>query len=161
MRERVESPDLERWLRANATRFTVQFVGVEDQTSGKQLIQQMRRSGGLTIRPLKADKDKVSRALPYAQAVATGQIQIPAQASWASDWMEEHNPFPYGTHDDMVDAGSYGWRVAIDMPHHDVPERFIQDTTLEGKIKRHQERLDRQDQAKTRRRPLISGRLGR
>lgn len=161
VRQRVESPELEAWLRQHSARHNVKFVGIEDQTSGKQLIQQIQRRGGLTIRPLKADKDKVSRALPYAQAVALGQVLIPAQAPWASDWLEEHTPFPYGTHDDMVDSGSYGWRVAADMPHAEVTERHIVDMSLEGKVHRHLARLDAKDKGANRRKPLISGRLGR
>jgi predicted phage terminase large subunit-like protein len=161
MRERVESPELESWLRRCAARHAVKFVGIEDQTSGKALIQQIQRHGGLTIRPLKADKDKIARALPYAQAVGNGQVLLPTVGSWVSEWMEEHSPFPYGKHDDMVDAGAYAWRVCQDMPHHDVEERFAVDTSLEARIQRQHEALDAKAERKNRPRHGLSGRLGR
>jgi len=164
VRARVESPELECWLRTNAAAYGCRFVGVEDVTSGKQLIQQVIRSGGVTIRPLKADKDKVSRALPYAQAVGQGKVLLPKGEEWVMPWIEEHSTFPFGTHDDMVDTGGYAWRVVMDMPHMPNEDRHRVDTTAEGKIRRMHEKMDLEEKTRrkhSRRPSLMSGRLGK
>jgi predicted phage terminase large subunit-like protein len=117
-REKIEGPGLPDWLVANSQRWNPVFIGVEDAGSGKQFLQEMRKDNrGLAIRALPADKDKVSRAYPYAFQTVGGTYMLPAEAEWVSEFTEEHSLFPgAGKHDDQVDAGAYAHVVAKDLP---------------------------------------------
>jgi phage terminase large subunit-like protein len=42
-----------------------------------------------------------------------GRVWLPANAHWAGDFVAEHAAFPNGSHDDMVDTGSFAVRVAV------------------------------------------------
>jgi predicted phage terminase large subunit-like protein len=70
-------------------------------------------NAGLHITPVDAEGDKFSRALPYSARVSSGRVWLPANAHWAGDFVAEHAAFPNGSHDDMVDVGSYATRVAV------------------------------------------------
>jgi len=120
----------------------------------------MVRKGGMTVRPLAADTDKVARAIPYGQAVKNGQVWIPKHASWLYTWTQEHANFPRATtHDDQVDTGGYAWLVALTLPS---IKRAMDDDpqTTEGKIERY---VDKRQRARFRsqNRGGLSGRLGR
>lgn len=162
-RVRVSSPDLADWLAVQTKKWNPGFVGVEDVTSGKILLQELQRKTNIPLRFLKAERDKVARALSYGQAAANGLILIPGRGSWVAQWMEEHSAFPNGTHDDMVDAGAYGWHVARDMPGIERENRYAEyDGSLEGRVKDMHKRMDRNAKRKNRgRRNIMSGRLGR
>ena len=162
-RVRVESPDLSGWVQTLTQRWDPIYVGVEDVTSGKALLQEMQRTTKIPFRFLKADRDKVSRALAYGQAAANGLILIPQRGDWVSQWMEEHSAFPNGIHDDMVDAGAYGWHIAKDMPSIEREDRYAQwDNSAEGRVKRHEAKMDKDGVRKNkRRRNGFNGQLGR
>jgi predicted phage terminase large subunit-like protein len=72
-----------------------------------------KESAEASIRRFKAFgafADKVTgakevRAEPYAAQVQGGQVSIKA-AEWNRDFLDEHEQFPVGTHDDQVDAAS-------------------------------------------------------
>lgn len=162
-RVRVNSPDLSEWVQTCTKRWNPVYVGVEDVTSGKALLQEMQRTTKIPFRFLKPDRDKVSRALAYGQAASNGLILIPNQGGWVSQWMEEHSSFPNGTHDDMVDAGAYGWNIAKDMPSIERQSRYAQyDGSMEGRRKRLEEKMDREAVRKNKgRRRGWQGRLGR
>lgn len=160
-RDRVESADHETWLRAcYVSHDNTLFVGIENKTFGQTLVQTMVRKGGMTVRPLAADTDKVARAIPYGQAVKNGQVWIPKHASWLYTWTQEHANFPRATtHDDQVDTGGYAWLVALTLPS---IKRAMDDDpqTTEGKIERY---VDKRQRARFRsqNRGGLSGRLGR
>ena len=157
VRERVTVDKHEEWLRACYSRWpSTAFVGIEDKTFGKGLLQQMVRSGGMTVRPLKADKDKVARAMPYGQAAANGQIFFPQNHPKMHEWTSEHAPFPNGTHDDMVDTGGYAWAIASKMPHLTVKQNTAPATT-EEKLERYIEKREKS----RKRRSTLYGTLGR
>lgn len=162
-RQRVTSPDLSEWLQVNTRKWDPAFVGVEDATSGKQLLQEMQRSTNIPFRYLKPDRDKIVRALSYGQAASNGLIMIPERGDWVATFREEHTAFPHGKHDDMVDAGAYGWNVAYKMPQMERENRYATfDGTAEGRVSRMNEKLDKQEERKTRRgRSPLAGRLGR
>lgn len=66
------------------------------------------------ITPVYPDKDKRSRAVPWAGAMARGDVFWPAGADWLEDTIKQHTKFPNGKdgsryiedHDDIVDTGS-------------------------------------------------------
>lgn len=163
-RERVESVALADFLRTLWRKWEPSFVGIEDVTSGKQLIQELRAQTEIVYRPLQPDRDKVARALGYAQAARLGLYKLPTSGGWVAEYREEHSLFPdAGKHDDMVDTGAYAHWVIQRLPKLTQDDsRYIVDTTAEGRVKRYQEKLDRQATAKSksRRGSRMRGRLG-
>ena len=67
----------------------------------------MAVKAGLPIKPLKPDKDKLSRGLAIAARMECGNIFFKRNALWLSDFEFELLSFPNGRNDDQVDAFSY------------------------------------------------------
>ena len=97
----------------------------------------------LTLVPLKADKDKISRAVPYAEAVRAGKVWFPDAAPWIVTWENEHMRFPNVKHDDQVDTGAYAWAKSRDYINHTpvTPEPEV--ITASDKAWEHLRSLDR------------------
>jgi phage terminase large subunit-like protein len=74
-------------------------------TGGRRRPQASR--DGLPIRELRADRDKISRALTAAARLEAGHVCWPKDAPWLSDWEAELLAFPNGWHDDQADCFAY------------------------------------------------------
>jgi predicted phage terminase large subunit-like protein len=105
-RERLEGPEILRSIERMYRTHHAQYVGIED-VAAQALVLQAARQAGLTVRALKADKDKLSRAIPATVRMEAGQIYFPDGAVWLGEMEHELLSFPRGTHDDMVDVLSY------------------------------------------------------
>lgn len=96
-----------RWLS------TYDTVFIESRMFGTTLVYSLGRSG-VPVEELKADADKLTRAIPYAKLVRQHRVWLPADAPWLDEWLDEHEDFPNpNEHDDQVDVGAYAARVAI------------------------------------------------
>jgi len=62
---------------------------------------------------LKAETDKLTRALPASAWCSGGRVWLPAGAWWTKVWVDEHAGFPNAAHDDQVDTLSYAVRVSV------------------------------------------------
>jgi len=79
------------------------------ERAGFQLaLIQFAKRDGLPVKELKADKDKVSRAMPLAARMEAGDIFLRQGAPWLVEVERELMSFPVGQHDDIVDALGYG-----------------------------------------------------
>jgi len=110
IREKLESPELKikaialynKWKSRNLA--PVRYFYVEDKVSGTGLIQEMHRRGGIPIKPIKRNKDKMTRAQDSVGQIEAGNVLLPEDADFLSDFLEEHSNFPNGEHDDQVDC---------------------------------------------------------
>jgi predicted phage terminase large subunit-like protein len=75
---------------------------VEDKASGTGLIQALRRES-IPIIPVQRNKDKLSRGYDAAPFIESGNVLLPQDASWLSDFLTEASTFPGGAHDDQLD----------------------------------------------------------
>lgn len=83
------------------------YIAVEKATRQMSIIQEAERTG-LPIRVVRAEKDKVSRALPATARMERGQVWFPRAATpWYADIEQELLAFPAGRHDDFVDTLAY------------------------------------------------------
>ena len=63
---------------------------------------------GYRVLEMKADKDKITKALPLSAKMESGNVLMKAEAPWLPSLERELLAFPLGSHDDMVDALALG-----------------------------------------------------
>ena len=107
IRGKWEAPDLlvharAFWLKHQAGKSPIRSMMVEDKVSGTGLIQSLRREG-VPVIPVQRSKDKISRAHDAAPFIESGNVLLPIDAPWLSDFLSEAETFPGGSHDDQLD----------------------------------------------------------
>lgn len=91
------------WLKHKAdVSCALRSMMVEDKSSGTGLVQTLRREG-IPVLPVQRGNDKVSRAHDTAPFVESGNVMLPMDAPWLSDFLAEVVAFPGGAHDDQLD----------------------------------------------------------
>jgi predicted phage terminase large subunit-like protein len=107
IRGHFEGPDIIPRLRQAFDRWGGHLV-VERTTRQMHILQEAQRTG-LPIREVRAEKDKVARALPATARMEQGRVWFPepGKTPWFRDIEEELLAFPAGRHDDFVDTLSY------------------------------------------------------
>jgi predicted phage terminase large subunit-like protein len=114
IRMRLEGPDQINLFKQAHARWKPAFQATESKGIGLTLYQMLVREG-LPVRELKADADKVTRALPAAARMESGSVYFLSGAPWLSDYEMELIAFPQGTHDDQVDVTGYAAISIINM----------------------------------------------
>jgi predicted phage terminase large subunit-like protein len=103
-REQLEFPDLVKQVITLAQRFTANAVLIEDHASGTSLIQTVRRSGLQGVIPIKVESDKATRMMAATPKLEAGSLILPRDAPGVDAFLAEYLAFPFGKHDDLVDA---------------------------------------------------------
>lgn len=120
-RQKVQYPDLMRLAHTAHAWATTTFPGlhvplvIEDKASGQSAIQTLKRPmatlDGPTLPalpivpfPVKSTESKQARAEGITPMIEGGRVFVPEHAPWLADWIDEHQKFPNGAHDDMVDT---------------------------------------------------------
>lgn len=104
---------IEDGLKALVRQHNPIFVGIEDTTSSKPIIDRFRRDG-LPVRSMPAQGTKVSRSTAATVWMANERIWLPKHKPWYEEFESELLAFPLGAHDDQVDAFSYAVIAAAD-----------------------------------------------
>jgi predicted phage terminase large subunit-like protein len=82
---------------------------IEDSASGPAIISMLQHEvSGMVAVPTKKTR-KEDRLQSIVPLIAAGNVLLP-KAPWTADFVEECAAFPYGTHDDQVDAMSQALR---------------------------------------------------
>lgn len=92
----------------------------EPGSAGKALIDQYARYilPGYDVQGIRSTGDKISRARPFASAVANGNVRV-VGGTWLTDWLDEFSAFPEATnHDDQVDSavGAFTYLAGLGLP---------------------------------------------
>jgi predicted phage terminase large subunit-like protein len=92
----------------------------EPGSSGKALVDQYARYvlPGYDFGGIRSTGDKVTRARPFAAAVANGNVRV-VRGTWLNDWMDELSSFPEACdHDDQVDSavGAFTHLTGLGLP---------------------------------------------
>ena len=103
LRERLEYPELRRTAQDLYDSYSPDICIIEKKASGQSLIQDMRRAG-LPVLDYLPDRDKVSRVHAITPILESGRVWMPRGKDWSEDLFAEAIQFPYGRHDDQVDA---------------------------------------------------------
>lgn len=92
----------------------------EPGSSGKALADQYARYviPGYDFAAIRATGDKVTRARPFAAAVANGNVRV-VRGPWLTEWLDEFSSFPEAAnHDDQVDSavGAFTFLTGLGLP---------------------------------------------
>lgn len=92
----------------------------EPGSSGKALVDQYARYviPGYDFLGIRSTGDKLTRARPFAAAVANGNVRV-IRGPWLTDWLDEMASFPEATvHDDQVDSsvGAFTHLTGLGLP---------------------------------------------
>jgi len=107
IRGKWEAPELlmharSFWIKHRDGKHKPRAMKVEDKVSGTGLIQTLRREG-VPILAIQRDKDKISRGHDAAPFIESGNVLLPMDAPWLSEFLGESEKFPAGAHDDQLD----------------------------------------------------------
>jgi predicted phage terminase large subunit-like protein len=119
VRGQVELHDLPRFITdvmlADGPEVVQGFEQAGYMTRAIQALAKDTRLARHVIRGYVAHADKVTRVLPFAARAALGVVKLAAR-DWADAYIEELTAFPYGEHDDQVDASSGAWEMINEEP---------------------------------------------
>jgi predicted phage terminase large subunit-like protein len=107
LRRRMKFPDLRRTAISHAREQGAKVVLIEDQASGQELIQMLKDEKPAGVpRPIacRPNGDKKTRLSAVTSMIEAGQLLLPADAAWLSDFRNELLSFPSSRFDDQVDA---------------------------------------------------------
>lgn len=106
LRAHLEGPEIIPTAVREMKRWASEELLVETVAFQLTLFQEARRQG-IPVRKLKADRDKISRALPLAARMESGLVAFREDADWIDELLRELRAFPAGLHDDQVDVLAY------------------------------------------------------
>ena len=106
VRERYEAPDLRRKMVECNHVWQPDATLVEDTELGRSLSQDLRRTERWKRLLRKPRFDKKARLQAQLARFEAGQVHLPADAPWIDGYVKELLAFPYGKHNDQVDATS-------------------------------------------------------
>lgn len=118
-RARIEYPEQRRYVIERMSEEKKTVHGIEAALHGQALVQEITREAELShvvLRAIRTDKDKVTRALPWAAKAEAGKV-ILVRGAWTADFIEEICSFPNGTHDDQTDAMSLAFHMMTERRH--------------------------------------------
>jgi predicted phage terminase large subunit-like protein len=95
-----------RGLRANV-------ILIEDKANGSAVIEELRREDlGAALIAVNPEGGKESRAFAASADVEAGNVYLPDDAPWLSEFLHVHTNFPAVKHDDCVDSATQflNWR---------------------------------------------------
>lgn len=102
-RYKIDFTDLVAEVKAMQQKYSAKLVIIEDIGIGTSLINYLRKEG-LFIIPHMPKLSKADRAVSKTYIVRSGNVRLPQNADWLADFRDEIQSFPYGKHDDQVDA---------------------------------------------------------
>lgn len=105
LRGKWEAPELMTHARAFWAKhkpLRIRAMKIEDKVSGTGLIQTLKREG-IPVVAIQRNRDKITRAYDAAPVVESGNVYLPRNAPWLSDFLSEASIFPNGKHDDQLD----------------------------------------------------------
>jgi len=105
-RRRLTGPDQLTMMRQALDKWALSFIGVEATAYQLSLLQHATIAG-IPVKPIRADKDKIARALTGSAYMESGKLYFPEWASWLPDFEAELYSFPGAKHDDQSDVVAY------------------------------------------------------
>ena len=114
MLERLEVPDQWNVIKQYRNKYNLRFQAIESKSSGIGIMQQAKREG-MPFKQLKADTDKMTRALNISVMFENGKVFFNKKLEKLLELEEQLLKFPNAVHDDAVDVCSYAGIVINDL----------------------------------------------
>lgn len=114
MLERLEVPDQWNVIKQYRYKYNLRFQAIESKSSGIGIMQQAKREG-MPLKELKADTDKMTRALNISVMFENGKVFFYKKLEKLLELEEQLLKFPNAVHDDAVDVCSYAGIVINDL----------------------------------------------
>jgi predicted phage terminase large subunit-like protein len=117
IREKLNYPDLERRVRAQASAYPNPTILIEDKASGTQLIQSLQAAFVYGVKAYKPppNADKIMRLHAQTNLFENGLVFLPRQAPWLGDYLTELLSFPGSRKVDSTSQALDYMRVANDL----------------------------------------------
>ena len=111
-RARIEESQHWDLVRPLREKWRADVVFVESSMIKSTLVYEAGRNG-IPVKELKAETDKVTRAIPATVRSENGRLWLPSVSAMhdISTWVDELVSFPNATHDDCVDVIAYAAQV--------------------------------------------------
>jgi predicted phage terminase large subunit-like protein len=111
-RKRIDEQQHWRIVRPLKEKWHADVVYVESSMIKSTMVYEAGKSG-ILVKELKADTDKVTRALPATVRAENGRLWLPTLGHMPEipKWVDELVSFPNAAHDDCVDVVAYAARV--------------------------------------------------
>jgi predicted phage terminase large subunit-like protein len=97
-----------REFRSEARRFIRKYrpsvILIEATGQGPALISDLKPQNGVEVATITPTGDKVERLRKHRRAIRRGLVQVPQNALWYDEFINEATQFPYGAFDDQMDA---------------------------------------------------------
>lgn len=142
-RTRIETDNHAPFLQRMHAIWKFKYVLIEKQSYGTNLIKIMQRQNKIQVRPVSADKDKVTRAQGTISPLLDMRqlfFPEPGTAEWYPEYEKELLSFDNAAHDDQVDVTSYAAQHFINTPRvSTAPDP--EDSSPEGRVARHMHKL--------------------
>ena len=106
-RMRLDYPAQRKAVERLAREHSASIILIEDAANGSPLVADLRHLGqpGVpTPIPVKPKGSKVERLSVQSSRIEAGDVRLPRSAPWLDAFNAEILAFPYGRHDDQVDA---------------------------------------------------------
>lgn len=112
-RKRIDEAQHWNIVRPLMEKWNADCVFVESSMIKSTMVYEAGKSNVL-VKELKADTDKVTRAIPATVRAENGRLWIPTVVTMPEilKWVDELVSFPNASHDDCVDVVAYAARVA-------------------------------------------------
>ncbi|MDB5660461.1 MAG: phage uncharacterized protein [Cypionkella sp.] len=112
-RDRLDYPDLKRTVLRLGEECKADLVLIEKAATGIPLLQECHSQMPSRFREVRPSVDKVVRFNAACAPIEAGQVLLPRDAIWLSDFRRELMGFPRAKHDDQVDSVSQflNWAV--------------------------------------------------
>jgi predicted phage terminase large subunit-like protein len=89
------------------------IVWVEEEQTGRPLIDELRMSVGTKLVPVRPKGQKDARAKAISGIFESGRVFFPTHAQWLADYKEELLSFPFGAYMDNVDSTTQALRQTV------------------------------------------------
>jgi predicted phage terminase large subunit-like protein len=105
-RKKLIYPDLKKAAIEMHRRYPNSTLVIEDNASGTQLIQDLKREGRMIVKPYNppAGTDKELRVDAQSVHFENRRVLLPKEAPWLRDYIAELTGFPSAKFDDQVDS---------------------------------------------------------
>lgn len=103
-RKKVKFPAALQAVKDLADKYNPTEILIEDKSNGSPIIQTLKDSTRLPIKPIEPKGSKEARAHAVTARIENGNVFIPEKAPWLDIFILETAEFPFSAHDDIVDT---------------------------------------------------------